>query len=149
MTELPEFLANTTVYVQKGNLCGIFALAHYCLIDPDTAYAIMCHANNKRNFNSGATTRHIHHGLKYLNYEAPQHCKLLPMGAKPPDRCIVCIRWIEPGTTRHGSGHWAVYDHGYIICSGPAMAGIFKFNDYISTRKGCYTAYLPIKNLNT
>lgn len=37
MQTVPDFLENTTVYVQKGNLCGIYAVAHYCLIHPNEA----------------------------------------------------------------------------------------------------------------
>lgn len=138
-----------TVYVQPigSGLCGPYTIAHLADITPEESVAACKAANDwVRKVPNGLTTRQMYKALRWLGYQCEPRMRLWyqSAGEKLPDVCILCIKWWAPGETAHGTGHWVYYNRGWVVCSGPSMAGVYNLKKYMSDREGVCISYLEV-----
>lgn len=136
-----------TLYVQPegSGLCGPYSIAHLADITPEDSISYCKAANNwTRKVPNGMTTRQMYNALQYMGYKCEPRMRLLYKGETLPKICLLGVRWWAPGTTAHGDGHWVYYNRGWVACSGPSQAGIYKLSEYLKDREGVCISYLRV-----
>jgi len=134
-----------TLYTQPehSNYCGVFTVAHLANILPEEAeIAFLCTGMTKRQLKRGTTVKEVSAAIIFLGYKTPGRLHLMQPGERLPNRCILNIRWYNPGTEQHGKGHWVLYNGGWVACSGPDRSGIWKYDEYLKDRIGVNVSYL-------